>query len=250
VSRKRGKPRALLGEIARLYPELEDPGMAIARGRVLVNGFPVTNVAARVPADASLRLRVDRPLRGSAKLRAALDAFAVSVVGRTAVDVGAAAGGFTRVLLEAGAERVYAVDVGYGQLVGSLRRDERVVVLERVNVAELAASLVPEVVEIIAIDVSYLGVAAVAPQLEALRIDGDADCIALVKPMYELQLARPPADDARLQRAVDAAARGLAATGWHVAGAIRSPELGSRGAVEFLLHASRAPRGSRRRGGA
>ena len=240
MSRKRGKPRALLSELVRLYPELEDPATAIAAGRVLVNGFPVTNVAARVPADASLRLRVDRPLRGSAKLRAALDVFDVSVAGRIAVDVGAAAGGFTRVLLDCGARRVYAVDVGYGQLVGSLRQDERVEVLERVNIAALGPSLVPDLVDVITIDVSYLAVAAAAAQLEALRVRSSADCVALVKPMYELRLARPPTDDAALCRAVEAAARGLARSGWRIEGVVRSPERGSRGAIEFLIHARRA----------
>jgi 23S rRNA (cytidine1920-2'-O)/16S rRNA (cytidine1409-2'-O)-methyltransferase len=249
LSRKRGALRTLLTELARRYPELEDPASAIARGGVLVDGFPVRNVAARIRTDASLTLSKEQRPRGAAKLCAALQAFDVEVRGRVAVDTGAAAGGFTRVLLEAGAARVYAVDAGFGQLPGSLRQDERVVVLERVNVAQLDSTLVPELVEVITIDLSYLAIARAAPQLQGLRIADDAECVALVKPMYELRLAHPPADEATLHRAVAAAAEGLERVAWRVVGVFLSPEPGSRGAIEFFLHARRAAHG-RDRGGA
>jgi len=100
------------------------------------------------------------PLRGEAKLRAALSGFGVGVTGRVCLDLGAAAGGFTRVLLEAGAARVYAVDAGFGQLLGSLRQDPRVVNLEATNVAALDTALVPDAIELVTIDVSYLALAA------------------------------------------------------------------------------------------
>src|SRR5262245_23079822 len=103
-------------------------------------------------------------LRGEAKLRHGLRAMAVPVEGRVALDVGAAAGGFTRVLLEAGAVRVYAVDAGHGQLLGSLRQDPRVVALERTNLGALTLELVPDVVEVVTMDLSYLPVARAAPQ--------------------------------------------------------------------------------------
>src|SRR5207248_5685095 len=116
---------------------------AIAEGRVLVDGRIVTNPRSQVRRDALVSIRRPTALRGEAKLRAALAAFEVPVAGRVALDAGAAAGGFVRVLLELGAARVYAVDVGHGQLLGSLRQEPRVVTLERTNISDLDPSLVP-----------------------------------------------------------------------------------------------------------
>ena len=120
-----------------MYPELGDPQAFIEAEGVLVDGQIVTNPASLVRAGASIALRRTPELRGEAKLRAALAAFGVSASNRVALDLGAAAGGFTRVLLGAGASRVYAVDAGFGQLVGSLRQDARVVNLERTNLGDL-----------------------------------------------------------------------------------------------------------------
>jgi 23S rRNA (cytidine1920-2'-O)/16S rRNA (cytidine1409-2'-O)-methyltransferase len=103
------------------------------------------------------------PLRGEAKLRAALAAFGVRPAGRVALDLGAAAGGFTRVLLDAGAARVYAVDAGFGQLLGSLRQEPRVVVLERVNLGNLDCRRIPDAIELITIDLSYLSLSEAFP---------------------------------------------------------------------------------------
>lgn len=186
-----------------------------------------------------IELRVEVPLRGEAKLRAALSAFGVDAAGRVAVDVGAAAGGFTRVLLEAGASRVYAVDAGYGQLLGSLRQDPRVVDLERVNLGGLDAERIPEVVDVITMDLSYLSVAEAVPQLERLRIADDADLIALVKPMFELALPTPPESEAQLDNAVARAVSALELGAWNVQDSVRSPVAGARGAVELLVHARR-----------
>jgi 23S rRNA (cytidine1920-2'-O)/16S rRNA (cytidine1409-2'-O)-methyltransferase len=245
LSRKRGTLRTLERELARRHPELKDPAALIAAGGVLVDGFPVKNVATLVRAGASIALRADRPLRGEAKLRAALTTFDVEAASRVALDLGAAAGGFTRTLLEADAARVYAVDVGFGQLLGSLRQDSRVVVLERVNLAQLNPRLIPDEIGVVTMDLSYLGIALAAPQLTALRFAEDADCIALVKPMYELGLQQPPVDDATLRRAVAVAAVGLERTGWRVLADMRSPEQGARGAIEYLIHARRARSGRR-----
>jgi 23S rRNA (cytidine1920-2'-O)/16S rRNA (cytidine1409-2'-O)-methyltransferase len=130
---------------------------------VLVDGRPIDNPRSLVRVGARITLRVEAPLRGEAKLRAALAAFGVSPTGRVALDLGAAAGGFTRVLLQAGASRVYAVDAGYGQLLGSLRQDQRVVVLERVNLGDLDTSCVPEAIELFTIDLSYLSLHEAVP---------------------------------------------------------------------------------------
>jgi 23S rRNA (cytidine1920-2'-O)/16S rRNA (cytidine1409-2'-O)-methyltransferase len=186
------------------------------------------------------------PLRGEVKLQAALEAFDLRVTGRVCLDVGAAAGGFTRVLLEHGAAKVLAVDAGYGQLRGSLRAHPRVVNFERTNLSNLG-STVPQCwqIEVVTMDLSYLSVASAVPQLEGVRLSDAAELVALVKPMYELGLSAPPTDDRRLRRALEHARRGTERERhWLVDGAVPSPVLGSRGAREWLLHARRTrPRG-------
>jgi 23S rRNA (cytidine1920-2'-O)/16S rRNA (cytidine1409-2'-O)-methyltransferase len=176
-------------------------------------------------------------LRGEAKLAAALALFAVDVRGCAALDAGAAAGGFTRALLSAGARRVYAVDAGYGRLLGSLRQDPRVVNLERTNLGRLGRRLVPELIEIVTLDLSYLSLAGAVPQLSPLELGARCVLIGLVKPQFELGVAAAPSAEASLDRAVALAAGGIAAAGWQVLGSARSPVLGARGSVEFLIHA-------------
>lgn len=156
-----------------------------------------------------------------------------------ALDVGAAAGGFTRALLDAGARRVYAVDAGHGQLVGSLRQDERVVNLEATNLGELDRRLVPEPIELVTIDVSYLSLSAAVPQLERVELAAGAELVALVKPQFELALGRTPDDEPTLAAALDRARAGIEAAGWRVLESIRSPVLGAGGSNEFLVHARR-----------
>lgn len=232
--------RALASELARRYPRLDNPDALITAGEVLVNGFPRTNPASLVGVEDSITIHSSKLLRGTVKLAHALRVFGVRPRGRVALDLGAAAGGFTQALLDAGAARVYAVDVGHGQLRGSLRQDPRVVNLERTNLADLDSGRVPEPIGVISIDLSYLSIASAVPQLHALTIDGDADLIALVKPAYELSLPRPPRDPVAFTAAVDHAADGLWASGWRVVARDRSPERGSRGATEYLVHARRA----------
>jgi 23S rRNA (cytidine1920-2'-O)/16S rRNA (cytidine1409-2'-O)-methyltransferase len=233
----RPRLRMLRDELLRAHPEITDPEELIRSGTVLVHGRAMTNPSSLVPAGTPVVLRRPRTLRGEAKLRAALAAFAVDPSGRVALDVGAAAGGFTRVLLDAGARRVYAVDVGHGQLLGSLRQDSRVVALERTNLADLDERRVPDVVELVTIDVSYLALSTAAPQIDRVRLAPRADAVALVKPQFELGLARPPDDPAELRRALLRAVYGFEAAGWEVRGTIESPVRGSHGAAEFLLHA-------------
>lgn len=193
------------------------------------------------PRNAPDTVTIHAPLRGEAKLRAALSAFDVRVVGRICLDLGAAAGGFTRVLLEAGAARVYAVDAGFGQLLGSLRQDPRVVNLEATNVAALDTGLIPEVIDVLTVDVSYLALSAAVAQLNRITIAPDADLIGLVKPMFELRLATAPSDPLLVDAATERAVAGIVAAGWAVVGSMPSPVLGGRGAVEALVHARRSP---------
>jgi 23S rRNA (cytidine1920-2'-O)/16S rRNA (cytidine1409-2'-O)-methyltransferase len=193
------------------------------------------------PRNAPDPITTHAPLRGEAKLRAALSGFDVHVSGRVCLDLGAAAGGFTRVLLEAGAARVYAVDAGFGQLLGSLRQDPRVVSLEATNVAALDIRLVPDAIEVVTIDVSYLALAAAVAQLDRIAVAANADLIGLVKPMFELRLATAPSDPVLVDAATDRAAVGIVAAGWEIMGTMASPVLGGRGAVEALVHARRSP---------
>jgi 23S rRNA (cytidine1920-2'-O)/16S rRNA (cytidine1409-2'-O)-methyltransferase len=236
------KPRfvALTQRVRQLYPHLGDPARAISDQLVRVDGVIVTNPRSRISRAAAVTVAPPpAPPRGTRKLTVGLDAFAVPVAGRVALDVGASTGGFTHALLAAGARRVYAVDAGYGQLLGSLRLDDRVVNLERTNLGVLSAALVPDVIELVTIDLSYLSLAQAAPQLEAVAIAATADLIALVKPMYELGLGRPPAEPDRQAKAVELATAAFEEAGWHTPRSIRSPLTGRRGAVEYLLHLHR-----------
>lgn len=232
----------------RAHPEIQNPDEVILQGSVCVDGRVVANPSSLVPAGSAIVVRQPKPLRGEAKLRAALGSFDVDVFDRIALDVGAAAGGFTRALLDAGARRVYAVDVGYGQLLGSLRQEPRVVNLEATNLADLDRRKVPDLIEVVTIDVSYLALSAAVPQLDGVTIAANANAVALVKPQFELGLSRPPDDPAKLGEAVRHASAGFEAGGWHVRATIESPVRGSQGAVEFLLHAVRAQRRDNARG--
>jgi 23S rRNA (cytidine1920-2'-O)/16S rRNA (cytidine1409-2'-O)-methyltransferase len=229
--------------LKRQYPGLADAEAAIAAGNVSVDGAIVVNPRSRVRRDAVVRVKQPHGLRGAAKLIAALDGFGIDVDGRAALDLGAATGGFTDVLVRRGARIVYAVDAGYGQLLGSLRQHPRVANLERTNLADLTAELVPEPVGVVTMDLSYLSIASAIGQVEGVRFSQDADLVALVKPMFELGLGALPTDGRQLDDAVARAAAGLERCPWRVAGVIRSPVSGGRGAIEFLLHATRADDG-------
>ena len=236
----RAKFRNVLDHLARARPDLPDPEGALVAGHVLIDGRVVTNPRSQVRADASVVIKPPRALRGEDKLRAALDGFAVDVTDRECVDLGASAGGFTRVLLEHGARRVFAVDAGHGQLRGDLRNHEP----RREPGADEPGRPVGDPpgtpIGVVTMDLSYLSVADAVPQIETLSFAPDADLIALVKPMFELGLDAPPEDDPSLRRALDLAVAGVERAPWHVAGTLPSPVTGSKGAREWLLHARRA----------
>jgi 23S rRNA (cytidine1920-2'-O)/16S rRNA (cytidine1409-2'-O)-methyltransferase len=206
---------------------------------VLVDGLVRTNPASLVRRDAPIALRKPARLRGTAKLAFALKAFAVDAQDRAALDVGAAAGGFTVALLEAGARRVYAIDAGHGQLRGSLRADPRVVNLEATNVACLDRRLVPETIDVVVFDLSYLALGDAVPQLGRIGVAPGADAIALVKPQFELHRSQMPVLRADLDAAARSAAAGFRRAGWQVVAVADSPVRGSGGARELLVHARR-----------
>jgi len=207
------------------------------------------------------QLTVDAPLalkgrdhswvsRGGVKLVHALDHFRVSLDGHVALDIGASTGGFTEVLLSRGARRVYAVDVGHGQLAWELRQDPRVVVRERLNARFLTRAEIPEPLDTITCDASFIGLATVLPAPLALAAER-AQLVALVKPQFEAGPDRvgkggvvrdPEVHREACERVVAWVA---AQPGWSVAGTVESPIRGPEGNREFLLYARRgreAPR--------
>ena len=234
---KRARFVALAMLLAHKRPDV-DPS-AIADGRVLVDGRILTNPAAHVRLDASIRVTTKRRLRGERKLTEALAVFSIDIDGRVVLDIGANVGGFTTALLEHGARRVYAVEAGVGLLLGRLRNDPRVVNLEGNNLGEVDTVSVPESVEVIAMDMSYLAVGSALPQLERLDIDDDADLVALVKPTFELRRGAMASADRDLAQAVEHASAAATDAGWQVVGAIESSHRGRGGAREAFVHARR-----------
>ena len=180
--------------------------------------------------------------RGGLKLVHALDHFSIDPTGLIALDVGASTGGFTDVLLSRGATRVYAVDVGYGQLAAKLRSEPRVVLLERVNARTITRNEIPEPVDLIACDASFIGLETVLPAPLALTAES-ASLIALIKPQFEVGKGRVGKGgvvrDPALRREVcDRIVAWLdKQPGWHVEGLTESPILGADGNQEFLVYA-------------
>jgi 23S rRNA (cytidine1920-2'-O)/16S rRNA (cytidine1409-2'-O)-methyltransferase len=194
--------------------------------------------------DPATTLEVETPepyvSRGGHKLAAALDAFGVDPVDRVCLDVGASTGGFTDVLLQRGARRVYAIDVGRGQLAEPLRRDSRVISMERTNARTLDATSLPEPVTLASVDVSFISLRLVLTPVVSTFDDRGGDLIPLVKPQFEAGRAearggvvRDPSVHARILREVADAAL---VAGLEPVGAIASPVLGPEGNREFLLH--------------
>ena len=182
--------------------------------------------------------------RGGVKLAHAIDHFGLSPAGRVCLDVGASTGGFTDVLLQHGAARVYAVDVGHGQLDWRLRNDPRVVVLERVNARYLEATQLDEAPEVLVCDASFIGLATVLPQPLSLCAPG-AWAVALIKPQFEVGPAVAKGGvvrDAGVHQQVCAriAAWWAGLPGWAVTGVEPSPILGPEGNREFLIAARKA----------
>ncbi len=182
--------------------------------------------------------------RGGQKLAAALDAFAFDPAGRVALDVGASTGGFTQVLLERGAAKVYAADVGHGQLHAMLRADERVVSLEGMDARRLSPEVVPEPVDIITADVSFISLSKALGAALELASPG-AYLVALVKPQFEVGPERVGKggivrdEEARADALRSVAAWLSGQPGWHVVGSIPSPITGGSGNVEYLIGAQR-----------
>lgn len=210
----------------------------IMAGAVRVNGQVVTKAGTRVPKDAALVVEAAQPYvsRGGYKLAAALDTFGVDVRGMVAADVGASTGGFTDVLLQRGARRVYAIDVGYGQLAWKLREDARVVVMERTNARYLER--LPEVVDLATIDASFISLRLLLPAVRKWLHD-QGNVIALIKPQFEAgreQVGKGGVvrDPAVHKQVLHDLMKWAYESGWHVGGLTYSPIRGPAGNIEFL----------------
>lgn len=216
----------------------------IMTGGVLVRGQQHTKPGTLIDPAAEITLRVeDHPYvsRGALKLIQGLDSFGVDPAGLTALDIGASTGGFSDLLLRRGAARIYAIDVGYGQLAWSIRQDPRVVVLERENVRTIELELVPEPCDLAVIDVSFISLTLVLPRIrELLQPPAGKPIVALVKPQFEVArelvgkggVVRDPA--AR-RGAVDKVRAWADASGFVAGADVESPITGPAGNVEYLL---------------
>jgi 23S rRNA (cytidine1920-2'-O)/16S rRNA (cytidine1409-2'-O)-methyltransferase len=231
-----------------LAPSRRRAAEAVAAGRVLVDGSVAATPAHQVAPAQALHVADDGPhyaSRGGDKLAAALDEFAVSVAGRPALDAGASTGGFTDCLLQHGADRVVAVDVGYGQLHERLRHDRRVESHERTNVRGLQPGDLGDPFDLVVADLSFISLRAVLARLVALARTG-ADLVILVKPQFEAGRAEASRgrgvirDPAVWRRVLDEVMTALHATGAAIMGAMVSPLTGADGNVEFLVHARTA----------
>ena len=215
----------------------------IMAGRVLVDDQPVDKAGTQVDQEASIRLKgEDIPYvsRGGLKLARALETFQVTAAGRTALDVGASTGGFTDCLLQGGARKVFAVDVGYGQLAWKLRDDQRVINLERTNIRHLTLDQLDEIPDLAVIDASFISLEKVLPSTTALIKPG-GDIIALIKPQFEVGkgqvgkggVVRDPDQHAQVIEKIKLVA---AQAGCQVVQLCESPILGTKGNREFLIH--------------
>lgn len=224
-SRAKAQAAIMAGLVFSGDKRLDKPGTPVAEGIALeLKGQPHPWVS-----------------RGGVKLAHALDAFAIDVSGKIAIDVGASTGGFTDVLLTKGATKVYAIDVGQGQLAWKLRTDPRVVVLEKTNARHLTEAHVPEAPDLVVCDASFIGLETVLPAALALAKPG-AMLVALIKPQFEVGKARVGKGgvvrDPALHDEVRARiASWLPAQGWTVFGEGESPILGPEGNREFLIAA-------------
>jgi 23S rRNA (cytidine1920-2'-O)/16S rRNA (cytidine1409-2'-O)-methyltransferase len=214
----------------------------ILAGQVLVNGQKADKAGANVGVDATIELLAQPRYvgRGGLKLEAALDHFGISASGKICLDIGSSTGGFTDCLLQRGAARVYAIDVGTGQLDWKLRNDPRVIVQEQVNARYLTRDQVPQLIALAVCDVSFISITMILPALAGLLAE-DAEMVILVKPQFELDrdqvgkggIIRDPALHHRACQRVEKAVQQL---GFQTQ-IIPSPILGAEGNREFLLHA-------------
>lgn len=217
---------------------------AIAAGLVTADGVPVRKASDEISPTAVVEARPAHPFvsRGGVKLAAALDHFRLDVTARVCLDVGASTGGFTEVLIERGARRVYAVDVGRDQLHPRLRDRNDIVCLEEIDIRSLDAARLPEPPDFAAVDVSFISLKLVLPAIGQI-LAPRATLVALIKPQFEVarrHMKKGIVRDATVHAAVcDDIRAFVMALGWRVGGTVPSPILGGDGNREFFIEATR-----------
>jgi len=225
-----------------LVPSRERAQALILAGQVEVNGLRVSKAGQKVAEASEIRLLSDDlPFvsRGGIKLQHAITHFQLNLENAVAMDVGASTGGFTDCLLQHGVRRVYAVDVGYGQLAWRLRQDPRVIVLERQNIRYLPAHLIPEPIQVATIDTSFISLKIVIPAVIPF-LEAPATLIALIKPQFEVGRGQVGKGgvvrDPEMHKQVCESIEGFCAQlGLQVVGTTPSPILGPKGNQEFLI---------------
>ncbi len=242
---KTAKPKDRLDKIVvdrKLADSRERARALIMAGQVVVNDHAVVKAGQLVSVDADIRLKgeiLPYVSRGGLKLEKALEMFGIDVTNLVALDAGASTGGFTDCLLQRGARKVFAVDVGYGQLAWKLRGDERVVNLEKTNIRYLEPGQLGEVPDIAVIDVSFISLDKVLSPVSRLVRDG-GKIVALIKPQFEVGRGEVGKggvvrDREKHQRVIDEVHRLAESLGLTVQGVTESPILGPKGNREFLI---------------
>lgn len=223
-----------------LVDDREGAFIVVTEGNVFVGGQKAVSGAQMVDVDADIRVREDRVYvgRGAYKLEAAIKKFEIDAKGKVCLDIGAATGGFTEVLLNYGAEKVYAVDTAKGKIALKLREDSRVVVMDATDIRNLRE--LPESSELVTIDVSLIPLREILPHVRRFLTRG-GDVIALLKPQYETRdqkiLRHGVIKSARDRRKIlEGFLRAAKDLGWEVRDWIESPIRGSEGNVEYLIH--------------
>lgn len=218
----------------------------IMEGKVLVNGVPVTKAGSLIDGEASIEMKgKDIPYvsRGGLKLEAALEHFGINLAGVTAMDVGSSTGGFTDCMLKEGAKKVYCIDVGYGQLSWSLRNDPRVVLLERTNIRYLERHQIHDMIDIAAIDVSFISLKKVIPKVMEF-IKNRGEILALIKPQFEVgkgDVGRGGIvrDEEKRMEAVASVKEFTEMLGLKTEGIFLSPVPGQKGNREYFLYSGK-----------
>ena len=218
----------------------------IMAGLVLVNDQKIEKPGVKVDETAVIRILGDTcpyVSRGGLKLKGALDTFKVDLNGLVAADIGAGTGGFTDCLLQNGVIKVYAIDVGYGQIAWKLRNDKRVVVIEKKNAREMSADELGEKVDLVVMDVSFISILKILPAILNILKEG-GDVITLVKPQFEAGKDKVPKggvirDISTREEVLSKIRTGVAELGFKVLGQIQSPITGRDGNVEYFMHLRR-----------
>jgi 23S rRNA (cytidine1920-2'-O)/16S rRNA (cytidine1409-2'-O)-methyltransferase len=217
---------------------------AIAAGLVTADGVQARKASDTISTTAAIKAVPEHPYvsRGGVKLAAALDAFALDISGRVCLDVGASTGGFTEVLVVRGARRVYAIDVGRGQLHPRLRERDEIVSLEQTDIRMLDPARLAEPPDFAAVDVSFISLKLVLPAIGKI-LKQRASIVALIKPQFEAKrnaIKKGIVRDAAVHQAVcDEIATFVVSLGWRIGGRVPSPILGGDGNREFFIEAER-----------